>query len=548
MKVGRRRTAPGSNAWGWVGVLALVLVVAWIVSQVRWRPDVWRVPSLSLRPAPAGELPTLTVDMRFANYNDLLSERERALQSGVYIPSAQDFVTATLRMDEALVPVRMRLLPGLAERLGEDDKWGFDVRTRGGAQLLGMQRFYLVDPAANNWLNEWAFVRSLEREDVLATRYQFVRLVFNGDDRGTYALQEGFGSELLKARGRQAGVIVEFDTDLLWKSIAHFQGDARAAYADPISKLSAADFQYFEVDTFRDATIADSPELSSQKDQAIGLLRALQAGELKASEAFDVERYGRFLALVDLWGASQAVSLVNLRYYFDPLTARLEPVAFNANPLSKGRLSLAAAFGDPAIQAAYARELARVSQAGYLDQLQVELEPELEQWRQRLNTGGLDQELAPPWDALRARQEQIRRSLEPVQPVFAYLGSPAQAMSGTLRVEVGNILNLPVEILGFDIGGATFVPAERGWLAGGAACLLSQDDGTALVLRALDTARAPVICYTRFDIPLATIQGLDSELDGMHELELRLAARILGLSTTHMVPARQGYPDVLRPE
>jgi hypothetical protein len=527
-------------------VLILVFVVGWIAANQDWQEiirDVRSVPDLICKPVvPSEDLPTLVIDMNFARYDDLLDQREKALQAGVHIPSAQDFVTATVRVDQAAIPVNMRLMAGPVDHLDDEGKWGFEVRTRNNQQLLGMQRLYLIDPAANNWLNEWAFARALEREGILVARYRFVHLIFNGDDRGIYALQEGFADELLMAQGRPAGVIVEFDADLLWKSIAHFQGDAQAAYADPIANLSAADFQYFEVDPFRDATIARDPDLSVQKDAAIGLLRALQAGELEASDVFDAEEYGRFLALADLWGATQGTSLVNLRYYYNPISARLEPIGFNANALgSDARLSLAATYGDPVLQAAYVQEASRISQPEYLDRVRAELEPKFRRLQQALSAEYGD--LTPPWDELRNRQEQIWRSLDPVQPVFAYLGSPTLAMSGTLRVDVANVLNLPVEIVGFDVHGATSLPVHREWLHDDTAELLV-DHPDALILQAFDAARTPVIRYVHFDIPLAEIQRLDGELDYRQEMDIQVVTRILGLSTTHLTLARRGYPDV----
>ncbi|MBU0703416.1 MAG: CotH kinase family protein, partial [Chloroflexi bacterium] len=328
MKIGQQPAgqSPNPNLM-WIGALALVFIAGLIAGGQEWENVIDELRSIPSRiaqsVAPATDLPTLVVDMNFRPYNDVLAQREQALRDGVYIPSDRDFVTATIQLDGSTIPVRMRLLEGPADHLGDDEKWGFEVRTRQNQQLLDMQRFYLSNPAANNWLNEWAFTRALEREGLLAASYQFVHLVFNGADWGIYALQEGFANELLTAQGRPEGVIVRFDADLLWESIAHFQGDAQAAYADPIANLSTTDLQYFEVDAFRDAAIDSDPALSAHRDVALGLLRALQAGELKASQVFDVEQYGRFLALVDLWGATQATSLVNLHYYYNPASGRL---------------------------------------------------------------------------------------------------------------------------------------------------------------------------------------------------------------------------------
>jgi hypothetical protein len=117
-------------------------------------------------------------------------------------------------------------------------------------------------------------------------------------------------------------------------------------------------------------------------------------------------------------------------------------------------------------------------------------------------------------------------------------------MSGTLRVDVGNVLNLPVEVVGFDVDGATFLPADRRWLQGGSVGLLAERAG-GVVLLPLDTARAPVVRYVRFDIPLAEIQRLDDDLDFMEEVEVQVATRVLGLSATHLTRAQEGSPDLV---
>ncbi|HUT18897.1 MAG TPA: CotH kinase family protein [Anaerolineae bacterium] len=545
MKIGKRRREWPGGILAWLGVLVLLFVLGLAVSDAEWNlasGDLWASWDRLFRPAAgAADLPTLVVDMPFASYDDLLGHREQALRDGVYVPSEQDFVNATIRVGDSVVPVRMRLLEGPADHLAEGGKWGLEVRTRQNQQLLGLQRFYLQDPADNNWLGQWAFARALERAGVLVARYQFVHLVFNGDTWGIYALQEGFGNELLTAQGRREGVIVRFDADLLWASIAHFGGDAQATYTDPVANLSAADFRFFEVDTFRDTDIDRDPELAAQRERALAMLRALQAGEAAASEVLDVEQYGRFLALVDLWAATEATSLVNLRYYYNADSGRLEPIGFDAGALgSRARLSLAATHGDPVLQAAYAQEALRVSQPEYVAQLRAELEPELRRLRQAVAPEHQDEELL--WDELYERQELIRRSLNPVQPVLAYLGPAEMSSDGIVRVYVGNVLNLPVEIVGFDIHGATVLPANGEWLQDEPTGLLT-GSADQIVLRAFAPAQVPVIRYVRFDVPLAEIHRVDAELDLMQALDVQVITRILGLSTTQMTLAQEGYPD-----
>jgi hypothetical protein len=496
----------------------------------------------SLLQSPA-DLPTLVVDMGFSEYDDLLAQRQQALDVGVYVHSTSDFVTATVRVGDSAMPVAMRLAAGPALRLGDDDKWGFEVRTRDGSEILGMQRFYLSDPPVNNFLSQWAFAHALSAEGVLSARYGFVRLVFNGDERGIYAMQEGFSEDLLSRQGRPDGVVVQFDTTLLWQSLAHFQASPGTVYLDPVANLTASDYQFFEVETARSDRVKSDPALAAQQDIAVGLLRALQTGTLDASSVFDLATYARFLALTDLWGSLDGTSLVNLRYFYNSESQRLEPIGFNSNPLaSAGRLPLASTYGSPLLQAAYVREATHYSQPEYVDKLEADLGAEWSALQKALGSeyGRLD----PPWAELRVRQEQIRASLDPVQAVLAYVEPPPSSASQTLHVEIANILNLPVEIVGFDMDGFTFWEADPHKVDSPSADLLVES-ADRLTLRSLGATRAPVVRFVSVDLQLHEILGPDAEFDPTDELEIRIITRVLGSSHTQETLAKWGYPPVL---
>ncbi len=588
MKIGKQPPPPQSHTFsrqklGWMIALAITFMLGLATASNEGR-SLWRNISRHIHnklatvtrpfvtpPTSTEDLPTLAINIAFASYTNLLDQRTRALQRGIYIPDEQDYTPAEIWVQGTNVPVAMRLT-GPVDRLGDDDKWGFEIRVEDEQHLLGMHHCYLLDPGGNNGLNEWAFVQALAHEEILAARYQFVHLIFNGDNRGIYALQEAPNTASLTAGRRsetssnnqdqghrsetssdshdqrpEQGIVVTFDTQTLRRSIAHFQGDIEAAYADPVSNLSATAFQYLEMAPFRDAALIPDPNLASQREQVLNNLRALQTGARPASDIFDADVYGRFLALVDLWGATQATSLLNLHYYYNPISQALEPVSFNANALgSDARIDLALTYNDPAIQAAYVREAQRISQPQYLHQLQEALEPALESVQRQLEREYPSIDL--PWAKLRRNQAQIQQSLNPVQPVSAYLGDPASAVSGTLRVEIGNGLNLPVEIVGFDIDGATFLTLDRQWVSSESEGLLlatPPTDGTpeAIVLRVVDPAPIPLVRYARVNIPLIEIHHRDQEIDFRHDPDIYVITRILGLTTTQRTHAHPAYRD-----
>ena len=80
---------------------------------------------------------------------------------------------------------------------------------------------------------------------------------------------------------------------------------------------------------------------------------------------FDVVLMGRFLALVDVWGGGHALSH-NTRFYYNPITARLEPVGFDANIGEKlsfldGNI-IGAYFENSAIRLVYADTVRKLKQ------------------------------------------------------------------------------------------------------------------------------------------------------------------------------------------
>ena len=146
----------------------------------------------------------------------------------------------------------------------------------------------------------------------------------------------------------------------------------------------------------------------------------------------------------------------------------------------------------------------------------------------------------------RARRVQSEiakiRDLDPVQPVLAYLGPPETTSDAVVRLYVANVLNLPVEIVGFDVHGATVLPAGREWLHDGSTEVLS-GTGEGVVLRGFDRERSPAFDYVRFDVPLTEIHRRDSELDFMQPLDMQVITRIVGLERTQLTLAQEGYPE-----
>ena len=523
MRVGQQRAAsPLLRTLLWLlGLIGLFLLGLWVSEQ-----EILALSELFRSPTAEGVVPTLQVDMAFADYRLLLEQRERALATGVVLSTEDDFLRAAVRVADEEIPVRVRLMEGPAVDLETDGKWPLEVRVQGEAPLLGLQRFYLQDPQRTGGEARLALDRALQAEGVLTARTRFVRVIFNGDDRGLYMLQEGLTTPLLEAQGRPPGVVVGFDSDTVWQNIARFEGDLEAALADPVLDLEG--LHYLEADAFGDATIDRDPLLDAQRDEALALLHALQADARPAGEILDVARYARFLALVDLWGFPELASPLNVGFYLQPDRGRLEPVAFAGNlRAGSDRLSLATTYGDPQLQIAYVREASRVSAPEYLERVRA----------------SLGEEFDPAlWDYLAERQERIRRSLNPVDPLFAYLADPTPGNYGVLLIGVANATRLPVEILGFDIGGLTFLEVDPAWLREGQEVRIPEMEGVVLRAHAAESGGAD---YVHFHIPLTLVTTENADSDPHGDIEISIVTRLAGSETDQRTRAHPGLPPLL---
>ena len=412
----------------------------------------------------------LVLDIKHENFQKLAYQRELALERGVLISGGEDeYVPARLSYGDESARVKVRLKGDWVDQL-TGSKWSFRVKVRGDDTLFGMKNFSLQHPKARRFVYEWAFHEALAREDLIPLRYEFVELTLNGKDLGVYALEEHFDKRLVEHRRRREGPILKFDESLHWADIAA-TGEPGGESATGMRGFRAA-----AVDTFRAPSRAEAPDPWNLLVAATSVLEAFRAGEISVEQAFDARRLATYFALVDLLGAEHAAVWHNLRFYYDPISSRLEPIGFDANagaPLerlvgSTERLEEdprgfhPRLFADRAFMAAYVSELERISDPAYLDALLAAIAPGVER-----NLRVLHKEF--PWQRFddsifRENAKKIRDVLAPAKGLHVYLNA---SDAHRVELELGNISAFPIEVLRarsgdavLEPGGATVVPAS----------------------------------------------------------------------------------------
>jgi len=489
----------------------------------------------------AVELPTLYFDIGFEEFQAMAQQRDEAVAKGILLLDDDDWMRAEIRFQGETIRVRLRLKGDWTDHLGEN-KWSWRVKTRGDAALLGMRSFSVQSPATRRYLTEWLYLEDLRRSDILAPRYSFVNVVVNGEGWGIYALEESFSKELLESLGRRESVIVRFDEGLLWEHRALLyddKPDLGKLGIDPVANTYSL-FEFAPVDEFSTTSVRQDPVLSAHSATALGLLRGFQTHELSTAQVFDTDLLGRYLAHANLWAARHEVIWHNERYYYNPLTSRLEPVGYDAMPLDTvyERFFDLSRYDDLSVMESYAKEVLRICQPQYLEEFRATYEADFERYREVLLQGFPKGVLAPPWDKLAERQHLLRTSLHPPQTMYAY---QMDYDSAALEMQVGNIVRYPVVLQQVKVGEQT-ADVQFDWVVESSRKLLEEDARPAVVFR---TAPGAGPLFAELQIPAAVIKELLPQATTLYSNTLQLVTNLYGVDGSIIVDVQQRYPPVL---
>ena len=409
-------------------------------------------------------LPNLKLEISFQGMQTLDAKKKDALDTGLLVSSDDDFVKAKISNLNENFNCKVRLKGDLADHWS-GEKFSLRVEMKDGSLIRGMSRFSLQDPITRNNTSEWIFQQTLKSEGLMGVRYDFVNLFINGKHMGIYAIEEHFSKELIESNSRREGLIVNFEDSLLWKKF-------------PVNLRSNIDwnsiYRSAPAEVRNNKRVQKNEVLNSQKVTAINLLRSLQESSLPASQIFDSEKLGKFLAITRLWSAEKGLFYGDINFYFNPVTCLLEPIGFDGNPsqetvapycyFSWGDIKenwVNYSLSDPKIAASYVSWLFKFTGNEYLSILASNLRsPELS-FRNLLsrellfgpfekiwkNIGLINFD---PWSNLKQRAQGIRDELNEKLLVQGY--AKKSDNKNSLEVIVRNTTNQPIEIKGFSSG------------------------------------------------------------------------------------------------
>jgi hypothetical protein len=333
----------------------------------------------------------INIDIKHADFNNIQYTRKLAIEKGTIHGVSDEWFKAKIRYKEQSFNAKIKLKGTMAEEHLNDkeDKWSFHVKIKGEKTLLRMKAFALMSPMRRGLLSEWFYRKVLEKEGIITRNYEFVEVVINGKQKGIYVIDERYDKIMQERNDRKESVVLKLNSDSM--NIQYAKGirwriDGAYSHNDYHYSL---DFSAMEL-----KRVLENESLKSKFLEAKNIMEGFRSGLLKTHEVFDVERLAKWFAISDVMGAWHGFAEVNMRFYYNPVTSKFEPVpddGFNEdrfNEVPPGRLFrltddynprtfLDKVFSDYHFTEKYLMELGRVSKTTYLDRRFSELDEDI---------------------------------------------------------------------------------------------------------------------------------------------------------------------------
>ncbi len=193
----------------------------------------------------------------------------------------------------------------------KQDEASYKIEIDNNKTIMGLNKFSLIKPRARNYIHEWLYHQLMEEGNLIKLKYEFVKLKINGEGQGLYVLEEGFDKILIERNKRRNGPIFSLKEE--WSF-----GETDRTNKEKL----------FEVYNKRNWL---SEENIEQTLFANNLLKNFFNGKEDLEDSFDIDKWAWFMAISDINYYAHGTDVKSVKFYFNPLSAKFEPVPFDGH-------------------------------------------------------------------------------------------------------------------------------------------------------------------------------------------------------------------------
>jgi hypothetical protein len=235
--------------------------------------------------------------------------------------SKRKWVAAKIKLEKKsgkkdLHKVKIRSKGDRALHVSSFDTMSFKVDIKGSKRLHGMEEFSVQRPIIRNYGWEMLINSIGNQLGLLTPDITPINFHFNGDSRGIYMLEEGFGSEFLERRGKKVGPIYSLNEPLGEK------------FPDVVYEA----YETKKIDS-NSRIIYDNARM-----KLLELKKTYNSEDFDPSIYFDLQQWASYFSVIDLFASYHGAVPKSVKLYFNPSTQLFEPIFFDNHVGGRGYL------------------------------------------------------------------------------------------------------------------------------------------------------------------------------------------------------------------
>ena len=262
---------------------------------------------------PDYNLETLSINISQESYQKLSSFRDVALENGLLERSDDDYVPAEIKYRSQIRMAEIRLKGDWTDHL-RHKKWSFRIKMKESMDD-GLKIFSVQNLATRGYLKAYVFHQLLKQENVLTNEFRFIHVKVNEESWGLYCLEEHLTDRMIANQGKDDGVILKF-TDDPYFAVAQ----EKDAITDGLIK---------------DAEIKTYGGGQNNSDQILDAKQIMLNYQFQKGDPFidfDSSITAKYYAICDLATAYHAMGWINVRFYYNFNTEKMEPIGYDGYP------------------------------------------------------------------------------------------------------------------------------------------------------------------------------------------------------------------------
>ena len=244
----------------------------------------------------------ININLSKSNRKSLQNQIEKASKTKIINKDSTKWLKAKISVNKTESTGKLKIKGMFLDEFEWKDKlFSYSVKLK-KAKFHGLSEFYLHYPKKRLLLCEWYGDMLLGELNLISQKNHFVTLSINNEDRGLYLMEEKFNRNLLKNNKRGEGPIVYFSKKQL--------RDHNFDYSESYNNASI-NFQYAH----------------NKNQRAKELLEGYRTGVLSPEQVFNFEKTATLFALTELVGYVHHLQFHNIKFYYNSIEDRLEPIA-----------------------------------------------------------------------------------------------------------------------------------------------------------------------------------------------------------------------------